>query len=124
MHFLLMIHGEESPPPEIDLRAIIEAVDAFDEELTRAGQNLGSIRLQPSSTATTLSLKKGKVLTTDGPFVESKEQLGGIYIIEADDRNRAIEIARRLPMTKYGSVEIRPVLGIDLRQAITSHYDA
>ena len=124
MHYLLMIHADESAVRPDDIPALMEAIDAFDAEVTDAGQNLGSIRLQTTGTAATLRARDGKALRTDGPFAETKEQLGGIYIIEASDMDEAIQIASRLPMTSYGSVEVRPILGIDLRQVAEAHYDS
>lgn len=126
MHYLLMIHADESLVPDLppeEIPRIMEAIDAFDAEISDAGQNLGSIRLQPAGSAATLRLRDGNAVRTDGPFAETKEQLGGIYIIEAADMDEATRIAGRLPMTSYGSVEVRPVLGIDLRQAVAVHYD-
>ena len=93
-------------------------------ELTDSGRNLGSIRLQPAGTSATIRMRDGKALRTDGPFAETKEQLVGIYIIEASDMDEAIQIASRLPITSYGSVEVRPILGIDLRQVAEAHYDS
>jgi len=82
MYYVLLIHADEAEvanaePGEIE--SLVEAVDRFDQELTLAGQNLGSIRLRTSSEATTLSVREGKRRVTDGPFAETKEQLGGLY---------------------------------------------
>ena len=126
MHYLLMIHADESAVPNLppdEIPALFEAVDAFDAEISDSGRNLGSIRLQPAGTSATIRMRDGKALRTDGPFAETKEQLDGIYIIEASDIDEATEIAGQLPMTSYGSVEVRPILGIDLRQMAEAHYD-
>ena len=126
MHFLLMIAADETVVPNLpaeEIYSIIEAVQSFDEKITDAGQNVGSIRLQPVATAKTIRFRGGKAMTTDGPFAESKEQLGGIYIIEAEDLDEALRIASQLPMTSYGMVEVRPVLGLDLRREAFVQYD-
>ena len=126
MHYLLMINADESALPNLppdEIPALLEAVDAFDAEITDCGRNLGSIRSQSADTAATIRIRDGKALRTDGPFAETKEQLGGIYIIDASDMDEATQIAGRLPMTSYSSVEVRPILGIDLRQVAEAHYD-
>jgi hypothetical protein len=126
MHYLLMIHAGEAGLQEQNqeqIVAVIQAVEKFDRDLSGTGQNLGSIRLHPSSTSTVIRVRGGEVLTTDGPFIETKEQLGGIYIIEAADQAEAARIAARLPMAQFGSVEVRQVSGIDLRTTILQEYD-
>ena len=127
MHYLLMIHADESavlnlPPDEIP--ALIGAVNAFDEEISAAGKNVGSIRLQSAESAATIRQMDGEAMRTDGPFAETKEQLGGIYIVEAADMDEAVQLAGRLPMTSYGSVEVRPILGIDIRGAAEAQYES
>ncbi len=82
---------------------------AFTDEIRKSGRYLGSNGLQPSQTATTVRVRNGKVTTTDGPFVETKEQLGGIFLIEANDLNEAIQIAAKIPSARFGGVEVRPV---------------
>jgi hypothetical protein len=83
MYYMLMIHADESGMGSMSPDVVGEVtaeVDRFDEELTKAGQNIGSVRLQPSAMATTVRVRDGKTLTTDGPFIESKEQLGGALV--------------------------------------------
>jgi hypothetical protein len=87
-------------------------------ELSDAGKNLGSVRLQPAATATTVRVRGGNVLTSDGPFAESKEQLGGIYLVEADDLEEAKDIAARLPTATFSTIEVRSIVGIDPRRAV------
>ena len=87
---------------------------ALDEELRRNGQSIAAEALQPVRTAVTVRVRNGKLSTTDGPFAETKEQLGGIYLIEARDLNDAIQIAARIPSARQGSIEVRPVW--DLRR--------
>jgi hypothetical protein len=74
---------------------------------------LGGNALQPTSTATTVRVRDGKRLTTDGPFAETKEQLGGYYLVEARDLDEAIKIAGKIPAARYGSIEVRPIMKFD-----------
>jgi hypothetical protein len=81
---------------------------AFYGEIQKSGQLITSQGLSPTHAATTVRVRNGKTLTTDGPFVETKEQLGSIYIIEASDLNAAIQIAAKIPSARFGSIEVRP----------------
>jgi hypothetical protein len=82
----------------------------FTEDIQKSGHMVGGEALQPTNTATTVRVRNGKVSTTDGPFAETKEQLGGYYLIEAKDLNDAIQVAGRIPGAKSGSIEVRPVM--------------
>jgi hypothetical protein len=82
----------------------------FTADIQKNGKYLAGEALQPTDTATTVRVRNGKVSTTDGPFAETKEQLGGFYMIEAKDLNDAIQVAARIPGARYGSVEVRPVM--------------
>jgi hypothetical protein len=82
----------------------------FTRDLKASGKMLGGEALQPTQTATTVRVRNGKVSTTDGPFAETKEQLGGFYYIEAKDLNDAIQVAARIPSSKNGSIEVRPIM--------------
>jgi len=82
---------------------------AFTADIRSNGHFAGANRLQPPQSAITVRVRGGKVLTTDGPYAETKEQLGGYYLIEAADLNAAIRIAARIPGAQYGCVEVRPV---------------
>ena len=86
---------------------------AFTEELTNAGKNLGGEALAEVETATTVRVRDGKTVTVDGPFAETKETLGGFYIVEAADLDEAIEWAAKIPSAPNGSVEIRPIMEFD-----------
>ena len=81
----------------------------FTEDLRRNGQLVAANRLQPPDTATTVRVRNGSVTTIDGPYAETKEQLGGYFVIESRDLNEAIRIASRIPGARYGSVEVRPI---------------
>ena len=82
---------------------------AYDEALRRSGHLIAAQALQPVETATTIRVRNGKLSTTDGPFAETKEQLGGFVLIEARDLNDAIQVAGKIPLGRRGSVEVRPV---------------
>ena len=118
LHFLLLIHaeggGSEHVPPE-DLAKIMAAVEAFDAQITAEGRNLGSIRLQPAATAKILRNVNGQRLVTDGPFADTKEHLGGLWIIDAADMDEALAVAGRLPDNAFATIEVRPATGVDLR---------
>jgi hypothetical protein len=86
-----------------------EEYTEFTEAIRESGHYLGCNRLQPPSAAITVRVRNGKVSTTDGPYTETKEQLGGYYLIEARDLNEAIQVASRIPGAKIGCVEVRPV---------------
>ena len=82
---------------------------AYDQALRRSGHLLAAQALQPVETATTIRVRNGKLSTTDGPFAETKEQLGGFILIEARDLNDAIQVAAKIPMGRRGSIEVRPI---------------
>ena len=82
----------------------------FTEDIQKSGHLVAGEALQPTNTATTVRVRNGKVSTTDGPFAETKEQLGGYYLIEGKDLNDAIQVAARIPGAKTGAVEVRPVM--------------
>ncbi|MFL5423529.1 MAG: YciI family protein [Myxococcales bacterium] len=114
MQYLLLIYEGEKRFANLskpDLMAEIGQYQSFGEEFASAIQ--GGNALQPTSTATTVRVREGKRLTTDGPFAETKEQLGGYYLVEAPDLDAAIAIAAKIPGARYGSVEVRPVQNFD-----------
>ncbi|HYW07362.1 MAG TPA: YciI family protein [Longimicrobium sp.] len=82
----------------------------FSDDLARSGRLLAGEALQPVATATVVRMRNGRMSTTDGPFAETREQLGGFYMIEAGDLNEAIQVAARIPSARTGSVEVRPVV--------------
>jgi hypothetical protein len=112
MQYLLMLYSREagwSEMSEAEQREGIAAYAAFTEALTTAGVLAGKNRLNPSSTATTVRVVDGKSQVLDGPFVDSKEQLGGYYLIDVPDLDAAIAWAARCPGARHGIVEVRPV---------------
>ena len=112
MRYLCLIYDEEKrlnarPPKEAE--AFTKEYFTFTEGIQKSGHYLGGEALQPVHTATTVRVRGGRVSTTDGPFAETKEQLGGFYLIEARDLNDAIQVASRIPSARIGSVEVRPI---------------
>jgi hypothetical protein len=113
MQYLCLIYDDEKawekmPPSEAG--KIFGEFHEFTESIRKSGHYLGGNALQPTHTATTVRVRQGKVATTDGPFAETKEQLGGYYLVEARDLNEAIQVASRIPGARFGCVEVRPVL--------------
>jgi hypothetical protein len=116
MQYLLLIYGQESDwfnRTQAEIGAMVADYGKFTEEITKQGKNLGSNRLTPVSTATTVRIRDGKRVVTDGPFAETKEQLGGYYLVEAADLDEAITIAAKIPAAKHGSVEVRPIFAME-----------
>jgi hypothetical protein len=111
MKYMLMMYFEENGGLTQEQRqhCYVEST-AFAQKLHESGKFLGAAPLQPTSTATSLRLQDGKRLVTDGPFAETKEQLGGYYLIEAKDLDDAIAVASRIPSVRWGSIEVRPII--------------
>jgi hypothetical protein len=86
---------------------------AYDQELNRRGNYITSNALKPVTSARTIRVRRGSVAATDGPFVETKEHLGGFIVINAADMNEALEIAAGIPLARIGSIEVRPIMQID-----------
>lgn len=110
MRYMLLIHSDPSSfesLTEEEVGALMGAYGAFTEKY--ADRTSSSERLQPTSTATTVRVRNGDVVTTDGPFMESKEELGGYYIVEAENLDEAIAIAGEIPSAQAGAIEVRPV---------------
>jgi hypothetical protein len=111
MKFLCLICAETvmEQMSEADAEKHYEEYTEFTEEIRKSGHFIGSNRLLPPAAAVTVRVRKGKVSTTDGPYAETKEQLGGYYVIEAKDLNEAIQVAARIPGARIGCVEVRPI---------------
>jgi hypothetical protein len=113
MKFMLLIYNEEkawSKFTEAQRQGFMGEFMKFTQQIQSAGQWLSSSQLQPTMVATSVRLRDGKRLVTDGPFAETREQLGGYYLIEAKDLDEAIAIAARVPTAKFGSIEVRPIM--------------
>jgi hypothetical protein len=111
MRYLLMIYGDpaKAPQTEAELGAMWEEYGKYTSWLEETGQHLGGEALQGASAATTVAVRDGRRVVTDGPFAETKEQLGGYYLINAADLDAAIEAAARIPGARFGTIEIRPI---------------
>ena len=111
MKFLCLICAEKvmEQMPETDAEKHFEEYREFTEAIRKSGHFVGCNRLLPPHTATTVRVREGKVSTTDGPYVETKEQLGGYYVIEARGLDEAIQVAARIPGAWIGCVEARPI---------------
>ena len=112
MQYMLLIYGDQSSwddRSEEERGQIFQAYGAFTQELQDSGAMVAGDALEPTETATTVRVQDDEVLTTDGPFAETKEQLGGYYLIEAKDLNDALQVASRIPSAKLGTVEVRPI---------------
>ena len=92
------------------MNAEMNAYNAFTQEVSERGVLLSGEALQPTTTATTVRVRDSKVLTTDGPFAETKEQLGGFYLVQCNNLDEAIEWATKIPGAQHGSIEIRPIM--------------
>jgi hypothetical protein len=113
MKYLLLIYENEvawAAIPEAEKGKIFQEYMEYSRRIRRNGNYIAGQALQPTSTATTVRVKNGKTLTTDGPFAETREQLGGFYLVEAKDLDEAIALAAGIPGARHGSIEVRPIL--------------
>jgi hypothetical protein len=113
MQYLLLIYNSEAQMAKMtkgDMDGLRGEFHNFTQSIIQAGNYKGGNPLQPTSTATTVRVRDGKTLTTDGPFAETREQLGGYYLVEAKDLDEAIGIAARIPSVRAGSIEVRPIM--------------
>jgi hypothetical protein len=112
MKYLCLIYDQEqrwATMSQEEGNQIMNEYFAFTDDIKKSGHMIAGDSLMPTSTATTVRVRNGKLGTTDGPFAETKEQLGGYYLIDAKDLNDAIQIAGRIPGAKTGSIEVRPI---------------
>ncbi|MGH9341166.1 MAG: YciI family protein [Acidobacteriota bacterium] len=112
MRYMLLIYGDEQALDETEREECYRESAQLARQINSAGQYLAAAPLHPTSMATSIRVREGKRLVTDGPFAETREQLGGYFLIEARDLDEAIAIAERIPMARQGTVEIRPVIDI------------
>lgn len=116
MQYLLMIYENEQQRlarSEEDQKRLLAEYFEYTNQIREAGQHIAGDALQPTTTATSVRVRNGKTLTTDGPFAETKEQLGGYYLVEAKDLDEAIGLAARIPGAREGTIEVRPILVFD-----------
>ncbi|MBD1913455.1 MULTISPECIES: YciI family protein [unclassified Leptolyngbya] len=112
MKYMLLIYMEENALSEIEREHCYAESAQLAQELNVKGQYLATAPLHPVATATSVRVREGKSLVTDGPFAETREQLGGFFLIDAQDLDEAIAIAAQIPGARVGTVEIRPVLEV------------
>ena len=112
MRYMLLIYLNEQALDETERELCYQESAQLAHQINSAGQYLAAAPLHPTSTATSVRVREGKRLVTDGPFAETREQLGGYFLIDARDLDEAIAIAARIPMARRGTVEIRPVIEI------------
>ena len=115
MQYMLLIHDDEArlaTMSDEERGRLYQEYGVFSQELRDDGAMVGGDQLQPTSTATTVRVRDGEQLATDGPFAETKEQLGGYYIIEVGTLDEAIEWAARIPSARLGSIEVRPIVSV------------
>jgi hypothetical protein len=121
MKYMLLIHDDErafQSLSEADRQAVYAEYRKFSEQITASGNYLSGSELQPTSAATTVRVRDGKRLVTDGPFAEAREQLGGYYLIEAKDLDEALAVAARIPSARTGTIEVRPLMPSMVPEAV------
>jgi hypothetical protein len=126
MKYMLLIYDDEqawAKLSEAEQQEIYKAYGKFSQELKTGGQYLAGFQLQPTSLATSVRVRNGKEMMTDGPFAETHEQLGGYYLIEVQNLDEATALAARIPSARMGTVEVRPVVE-EGAQATTSSQSA
>ena len=112
MRYLLLIYGDETTRPQPapdEMEAWLKPWWDYQDWLTKKGWYIGGDALQPTASATTVRERNGKTLTTDGPFAETKEQLGGFYMVDCENLDQAIEAASKIPAARGGVIEVRPL---------------
>lgn len=113
MQYLLLIYGNEAQWDKFtdkERNEIYGEYMAFTKDIKKSGHHRGGHELHPVSKATTVKIRDKKKLVTDGPFAETKEQLGGYYMVEAKDLDEAVALAARIPSARWGSIEVRPII--------------
>ena len=113
MEYLLLIYDSEAETAKMskaDMEGMYADFGKFSQSIQQSGNHRAGQQLQPVATATTVRVRDGKRLVTDGPFAETREQLGGFYWIEAKDLDEALAIAARVPSARFGSIEVRPLV--------------
>ena len=116
MQYMLLIYNDENAwaaLSDAERESIVGDYLAFTGEIRESGNYVDGAPLHPTSTATAVRVRDGETLVTDGPFAETKEQLGGFYLVEATDADEAIAVAARIPGAKYGTIEVRPVVAVE-----------
>jgi hypothetical protein len=112
MQYMLLIYLDEQALSETQRASCYEESTHFAQQLDASGKYLAAAPLHPTSTATSVRMRDGRRMITDGPFAETREQLGGFFLVDADNLDEAIDIAARIPAGRWGTVEVRPVVAI------------
>src|SRR5256714_6901223 len=112
MRYMLLIYGDEHALSESERQKCYQESTDLAHQLSSAGRYLAAAPLHPTSRAISVRVRESKRLVTDGPFAETREQLGGYFLVEAKNSDEAIDIATRIPMARLGTIEIRPVIEI------------
>ena len=115
MKYLLLIHDDEQvwgKLNETERQQIFGEYGQFTQQIKSTGQYLAGAQLQPTSTATSVRVRNGKRLVTDGPFAETREQLGGYYLVDASNLDEAIGLAAQIPSARLGTIEVRPIVEV------------
>jgi hypothetical protein len=113
MQYLLLIYGDQNgweSMSEEERGQVFQAYGTFTEDLEKSGAMVAGNALQPTETATTVRVRNDETLTTDGPFAETKEQLGGYYLVDVNSIDEALEWAAKIPGARHGAIEVRPVM--------------
>lgn len=116
MKYMCLIYGNEAQQPQTgtpEMAQLMQGYMAFTQDIREKNVMVAGDPLEPTATATTVRLRGGKVETTDGPFAETKEQLGGYYILDCKDLDEALAYAARIPTAAFGSIEVRPIMVFD-----------
>jgi len=110
VQYILLIYSQENGNPGGDVEQdVLRRYGAFTQEVRDNGKLVTADRLQPTTAATTVRIRNGETLVTDGPFAETKEQLGGFYLLECENIDEAIAYAQKIPAAEFGSIEVRPI---------------
>ena len=112
MQFIALIYSTEGTD-DVDMETLMSQYQAFGQAATAAGVMVSGEPLEPVSTATSVTLRDGKTHLTDGPFAETKEQLGGFYILDCKDLDEATHWASQIPSSRYGTIEVRPIMAFE-----------
>jgi len=118
MQYMLLLYNDEKEWAALtddERTEIVGRYLAFSDSIRESGNYIAGAPLQPTSMSTSVRVREGETLVTDGPFAETKEQLGGYYLVEAADADEALELAARVPGARYGTIEVRPVMPIPAR---------
>ena len=119
MRYLVLIYDEQTanpspePPDPATMGPVMEEYNAYSQMLRDKGVYVAGEALQPVTTATSIRVRDGQTMTTDGPFAETKEALGGFYLIDAKDLDEALDLGRKCPGAKFGTIEVRPIVDFD-----------